>query len=166
MDLSNWNVFFEQWGATIGAYGGLVIIGLKTFILDPIKNRKNVIDVSNIKSFVTTSKEDFKQIGKIVYDGYDDFKTEIINSVVTPLVEELKHKDTQQAILNNIIITLVSSINVPLEMKEQTFKALSQLDGVNTPYLEQAIKTTQNQIKAKNVEVDTNAEIVEKLKVV
>lgn len=166
MDLSNWNVFFEQWGATIGAYGGLVIIGLKTFILDPIKNRKNVIDVSNIKSFVTTSKEDFKQIGKIVYDGYDDFKTEIINSVVTPLVEELKHKDTQQAILNNIIITLVANVNVPLEMKEQTFKALSQLDGVNGPYLEQAIKTTQNQIKAKNVEVNTNTEIVEKLKAV
>ena len=57
-------------------------------------------------------------------------------------------------------------MNVPLEIKEQTFKELSKLDNVNTPYLEQALKTTQNQIKAKNVEVKTNTEIVDKLKVV
>lgn len=166
MDLSNWNAFFEQWGATIGAYGGVIILSLKTFILDPIRNRKNLIDVTNIRTFVSTSKEDFKQIGKIVYDGLDDFKAEIIGNVVNPCLEEIKRKDNQQAIFNNVIITFVANMNVPLEIKEQTFKELSKLDNVNTPYLEQALKTTQNQIKAKNVEVKTNTEIVDKLKVV
>ena len=60
--------------------------------------------LTNIRTFVSTSKEDFKQIGKIVYDGLDDFKAEIIGNVVNPCLEEIKRKDNQQAIFNNVIL--------------------------------------------------------------
>lgn len=164
MDLSNWNVYFEQWGATLGAYGGMLIIAFKTFILDPINNRRNLTDVSSLKNFVTTTKQDFKQIGQIVYDGMEQMKREVTQEMIAPLLAKIEKKETQQAIFNNMVIMLIANMNVPLAMKEQTFKALSQLDGMNTPYLQEAIKATETQIQAKKVEYNKTTEIVEKLK--
>lgn len=164
MDLSNWNLWFEQWGATFGAYGGVLLIALKTFILDPIKNRKQVIDASNIQTFVATTKQDFKQIGQIVYDGMENLKREVTKEMIAPLLAKIEKKETQQAIFNNMVIMLIANMNVPLTMKEQTFKALAQLDGINSPYLEQALKTIETQIQVKKVEANKNTEIVEKLK--
>lgn len=160
----DWNSLFEQWGATWGAYGGMLIIAFKTFILDPLNNRKRIEDASDVKTFVSTTKQDFKQIGQIVYDGMENLKKEVMQEMVAPLIAELQRKDTQQAIFNNAIVLCIANINVPLSMKEQTFKALSQLDGMNTPFLQEALKLVESQKQVKKVEVQKNAEIVEKLK--
>jgi len=126
-----WNEFFEQWASTWAAFGGVMLIGFKSFVLDPIRNRKTQFDLTSFKSIQVSVKDEIKAYTKIMVDSFAEFKGEVVN----PLIAELKQKDYQQAIMSDILITMLSASNVPLANKEQAFKSLSQLDGMNKELL-------------------------------
>ena len=141
----SWNELFEQFGATWGAWSAVILLTLKTFILDPLLARKTQFNLVNFKEAQKGVKDEIKAYTKIMVDSFDDFK----QSVVQPLLEEVKQKDYQVALANDIIISLLANANVPLANKEQAFRDLSKLKAMN----EQLLNNVIAQIEVKKTEV-------------
>lgn len=141
----DWNSLFEQWGAHWGSFSAVVLLALKSFILDPLLARKTQFNLSNFKEAQKGVKDEIKAYTKIMVDSFDDFK----QSVVQPLLEEVKQKDYQVALANDIIISLLANSNVPLANKEQAFRDLSKLKAMN----EQLLNNVIAQIEVKKTEV-------------
>lgn len=156
----NWNELFEQFGATWGSWSAVILLTLKMSILDPITTRKTQFDLSTFKTLQTSVKDEIKAYTKIMVDGFDDFKKQ----TVAPLLEELKKKDYQQAIANDIIISLLANTNVPLANKEQSFRELSKLDSMNKELVNKILVNIETQKKAVSVEVEQTKETYDKLK--
>lgn len=123
----DWNTFFEQWGAALGAYGGMFLIALKTFVFDPIGNRKVRLDLSSYQSLYASGKVEMEAFTKLIVNAVADIK----ESIIQPMIVEMKQKDYQQAVFMDVVISLMSSVNVPLQNKEEAFRRLSTLDGMN-----------------------------------
>lgn len=140
-----WNELFEQFGATWGAWSAVTLLTLKTFILDPLLARKTQFNLASFREAQKSVKDEIKAYTKIMVDSFDDFK----QSVVQPLLEEVKQKDYQVALANDIIISLLANTNVPLANKEQAFRDLSKLKGMN----EQLLNNVIAQIEVKKTEV-------------
>ena len=155
-----WNSLFEQWGTTWGVYGVLILQVAKMVILDPLVSRKTQFDLSTFKTLQTSVKDEIKAYTKIMVDGFDDFKKQ----TVAPLLEELKQKDYQQAIANDIIISLLANTNVPLANKEQSFRELSKLDSMNKELVNKILVNIETQKKSVSVEVEQTKETYDKLK--
>lgn len=159
----DWNSYFEQWGATLGTYGVLIITALKTFVIDPINVRKTTFNLSSYKSLQLGIKGEIKAYSKVFVDGLDEFKVEVTQSVIEPLIKELKKRDNQQAIANDIIISLISRVNVPIAIKKETFENLSKLNILNKDVLNtlnKQIEVEENQEKETLIE---NKEVIDKL---
>lgn len=137
----DWNLYFEQWGATLGAFGGVLLIGIKSFVLDPIGNRKIRLDLTSYKTLQSSVKGEIEAYTKLLVNSVAEIKKDIIE----PLVEEMRQKDYAQAVLNDVVVTLLSSVNVPLANKQEAFKQLATLNGVNKALVEKILANIEAQ---------------------
>lgn len=156
----DWNSLFEQWGATWGAYGALILVAFKSFVLDPITSRKTQFNLASFKTLQTSVKDEIKAYTKIMADSFEDVKKQ----VVQPLIEKIEQKEYQQALANDIIVSLLANVNVPLVNKLDTFKSLSKLEGMNQELITKLQSSIENQVATKNVETKRVEQVYENLK--
>lgn len=156
----DWNSLFEQWGATWGSWGAVFLLTIKMSILDPLMTRKTQFNLSSFQTLQTSVKDEVKAYTKLLVDGFDEFK----KTTVEPLLNELKQKDYQQAIANDIIITLMSNVNVPLVNKETAFKGLSNLQGMNQELVNKILADIEKQKSVAVVEQKVSQEAYTELK--
>ena len=122
----DWNTLFEQWGATWAGFGAIGLLVVKS-LLDAIGNRKVRLDLSSYQSLYASGKVEMEAFTKLIVNAVADIKENIIQ----PMIVEMKQKDYQQAVFMDVVISLMSSVNVPLQSKEEAFRRLSTLDGMN-----------------------------------
>lgn len=156
----DWSSLFEQFGATWGSWSAVILLTLKMSILDPITVRKTQFNLSSFQTLQTSVKDEVKAYTKLLVDGFDEFK----KTTVEPLLNELKQKDYQQAIANDIIITLMSNVNVPLVNKETAFKGLSNLQGMNQELVNKILADIEKQKSVAVVEQKVSQEAYTELK--
>jgi len=156
----SWNELFEQFGATWGSWGAVFLLTIKMSILDPLMTRKTQFNLSSFQTLQTSVKDEVKAYTKLLVDGFDEFK----KTTVEPLLNELKQKDYQQAIANDIIITLMSNVNVPLVNKETAFKGLSSLQGMNQELVNKILADIEKQKTVAVVEQKVSQEAYTELK--
>lgn len=150
MDLNNWNLWFENWSATFAGFSAIGLLALKS-VLDAIGNRKIRFDYTSFRTLQTSVRDEVKAVLKITVDSFEEIKRDVIQ----PLVDELKQKDYQTAILVDVVVTLMANVQVPLDQKQDAFKRLSTLDIMNKEIIS---KITANlQKESQQVVVEQNA---------
>ena len=122
----DWNTLFEQWSATWAGFGAIGLLVVKS-LLDAIGNRKVRLDLSSYQSLYASGKVEMEAFTKLIVNAVADIK----ESIIQPMIVEMKQKDYQQAVFMDVVISLMSSVNVPLQNKEEAFRRLSTLDGMN-----------------------------------
>lgn len=154
-----WSSLFEQWSAT---WAGFSAVGLLIFksILDTIGNRKIRLDLTSYKTLQSSVKGEIEAYTKLLVNSVAEIKKDIIE----PLVEEMRQKDYAQAVLNDVVVTLLSNVNVPLANKQEVFKQLATLNGVNKALVEKILANIEAQKEVAVVAEKTQNAVYDELK--
>lgn len=150
---------FEQWGTTWGVYGVLILQVAKMMILDPIMTRKTQFNLSSFQTLQTSVRDEVKTVLKITVDSFDELKRE----VVQPLIQEIKSKDYQTAVLTDVVITMLSNVNVPLNQKQEAFKRLSTLETMNKEIIATLMANLEKEKEKSEVEQKSVSQVYENL---
>lgn len=149
---------FEQWGATWGAYGAVVLLVFKS-IGDSISTKKIRLDYTSFSSLQTSVRDEVKSVLKIAVDSFDEIKRDVIQ----PMIEEIKRKDYQTALLTDVVITLMSNVQVPLDQKQDAFKRLSMLDTMNKEIIDKITANLQTQKEQTVIQQENVNQVYEQL---
>jgi len=101
-----------------GIFGGLKVSKLMNFTAVADKN------IKDSQGIILALKEQFQQNAKEVFE---QFKVEILE----PLVKKVNLLETDNTMLAELSVTLLSLVNVPLDQKQQFFKVLSGIANVS-----------------------------------
>ena len=101
-----------------GIFGGLKVSKLMNFTAVADKN------IKDSQGIILALKEQFQQNAKEVFE---QFKVEILE----PMVKKVNLLETDNTMLAELSVTLLSLVNVPLDQKQQFFKVLSGIANVS-----------------------------------
>lgn len=115
------------WAIIIGSSGLIVSNGI--MFVRTLKMNKSLSKVTDFTVIVNEGIEEFK---KSFNEEKDNFIKKVKTEVINPLVSDIKSLTSDNAKLADISVTLLSQLNVPLNVKKQYFDVLKGVSNVST----------------------------------
>ena len=154
--INTWNEFYLH----IVGTGAVGIIAFKTFVLDYINNKKSLNNFGSVIGVTSSIKNDVKKIVEVeiskvlkgeelIFEKFTNFQ-----NVVETLVKKIDDMEKENTTLVNLLVHSYSLVNVPLNKKEETFKALKSISSINETVM-QSLKVSIEQDISKNKEIKT-----------
>ena len=134
---------------------------LKTIVENlPSKSLKNLFMSGNkiTTESVTHGVNEMIKSGEIIYG-----EAQKLIKLVNEKDLQLENKDIQIANFINIITVLISTMNVPKDIKQNVYQILKQVDGVNDVLLQTLSKSIELQEQQVVEEIQLSQEIDDKL---
>ncbi len=151
----------STYGAEVLLTANLGVISLKTFVIDKIMNKKIGNNINDNISFQSLAKNEINKVAKVVIDGFDDIKKELVKEVVNPLVAEIKGLRGDNKFLQDALIGLIPYVNVPIAQKEGFYKVVKTISSVSGDVkyaMEQAL-IVENSLNNTSIEIDKGIEL-------
>jgi len=126
----DWNSLTESatalWalvGATVVNFGGTAITMLKTIF----SGNK----FKNVSEFAVIAKNSFVEVKGEIKDLKAQIVSEVKEQIVSPLLNEIKALQSDNAKLANLVVGAISLTNVPLEQKKALLPVLSSISTIS-----------------------------------
>ena len=151
----------STYGAEVLLATNLGVISLKTFVIDKIMNKKIGANINDNISFQSLARNEINKVAKVVIDGFDDIKKELVKEVVNPLVAEIKGLRSDNDFLKNALVALIPYVNVPVAQKDGFYKVVKTISSVSGDLkyaMEQAIEV-ETSLNNTSIEIDKGIEL-------
>ncbi len=151
----------STYGAEVLLSMNLGIISLKTFVIDKVVNKRIGNNINESMTFQRVAKAEINKVAKVVIDGFDDIKKEILKDIVNPLVAKLNASEKDNQLLKDAIVGLIPYVNVPIAQKKGFYTVIKSVATISADVrdaMSEAIQVEETLSKV-SVEIDKGIEL-------
>jgi len=150
----------STYGAEVLLATNLGVISLKTFIIDKVVNKKITSNIDSNMNFQALAKGEINKIAKVVVNGFDDIKNQLVKEVVNPLVSKVNVLEADNKFLKDALIGLIPYVSVPVAQKKgfyQVVKSIATISADVRDAMGEAIQVEEALLNV-SVEIDKGIE--------
>ena len=135
--------------ATVGVVGGISVLNILTFIKTAVSGKK----FTKVSDFAVVADQSIKFAKTEITSAKNEIVAETKKEIVEPLTKQVQALVSDNAQLSSVVVSLLSYIPLPLEVKKDAVAVIGTLGNITTEakaLLETSVEYQEKQIVVEN----------------